>query len=160
MLQSKMAALLVRQRQQAQVAIEQQLQPYCFPITLPTQLAMAIRTHDVRSLKLFANDLLLTAVDLQLYPQAVQGNLFLPFKRVSPEFAVRHLRLSVTRVVLRAEPRGCPPVILSTCADQGVAQEFLVEEWDGTINAIIVADDTCHLAVPRPEAVLPMLPPA
>jgi hypothetical protein len=113
---------------------------------LPEPLATAIRTNDVRHLRLYANDLLLTEVNLQLYPGAVQGNLF---KRASPDLALHRLNLSLVRVVLRAEPPCGPPVVVATNNEQGPPQEFLVEEWGGLITALTVVDDSISLAVSR-----------
>jgi len=144
-----MAAALVQQYQATKDSIGKQLLPYCFPITLPPLLAAAIATHDVRQLRLYANDLLITEVDLKQYPNAVQGHLFIPFKRVNPDLAIHQLRLSIVRLVLRAEPPCGPPVLLPTSLDQGVPQEFLVEEWNGNVNALVVANDSVRLAVPR-----------
>ena len=127
----------------------QSLQGKCAPIQLPASLAAAVQAGNIHHLRIYVRNLLLADVDLRKYPQAVQGDLFTPFRAVNSDFAFSELRVSKTKVTLQSEPSYGPPVLVETSKHSGPREEFLVREWDGRVDVVAVYDDSLAVAVGR-----------
>jgi len=120
-----------------------------FVNTWKTNLPDIDLPYDKTILKLQLNSNIIVEIDIDKFPQALQGNKFFPFRRSSPGFDITELPLKYCRMDVCCNKSKQTMRIQTLNESTNDLQCFVVEHWDGSFNIMVMKEGTMFARAQR-----------
>lgn len=118
-------------------------------ISLSSEFVQQLQENKCRKLTLYANADSVATVDLERYPEALKGNKFYPYRKVSKEFSfskeTRYVTFSVKAEGLEERYKFPGEGKEKSLRDLSV----LVEHWNGDIDLVRIANGAMSVVYNR-----------